>query len=81
MVSPAALRKAGVGGDLDAMAGSAAAAPAPPPDWRYGSKLYRAELNDPRAEIFGHWPDPNCKVIDWLRRNAAPDWNIASRVN
>ncbi|MGD0346950.1 MAG: glycosyltransferase family 39 protein [Terracidiphilus sp.] len=45
---------------------------APPPDWWSGSKLYRAELNDLRAEIFGHWPDPNRLVIEWLRRNAAP---------
>jgi hypothetical protein len=37
-----------------------------------GKFWYRAELKDLRAEIFGHQPDPNRLVIDWLRKNAAP---------
>jgi hypothetical protein len=45
---------------------------APPPEWWDGSKWYRSELKDLRGEIFGHWPDPNRLVIDWLRKNAAP---------
>jgi hypothetical protein len=45
---------------------------APPPDWWQGSVWYRSELKDLRAEIFGHQPDPNRLVIDWLRKNAAP---------
>jgi len=45
---------------------------APPPDRWSGSKLYRTELNDLRAEIFGRRPDPNRLVIDWFRRNATP---------
>jgi hypothetical protein len=44
----------------------------PPPEWWEGSVWYRAELKDLRAEIFGHQPDPNRLVIDWLRKNAAP---------
>jgi hypothetical protein len=45
---------------------------APAPDWWTGSIWYRAELKDLRDEIFGHQPDPNRLVIDWLRKNAAP---------
>jgi hypothetical protein len=45
---------------------------APPPDWWSGSVWYRSELQDLRAEIFGHQPDPNRIVIDWLRKNAKP---------
>jgi hypothetical protein len=44
----------------------------PPPEWWEGSVWYRAELKDLRTEIFGHQPDPNRLVIDWLRKNAAP---------
>jgi len=42
------------------------------PDWWTGSVWYRAELKDLRDEVFGHQPDPNRIVIDWLRKNAAP---------
>jgi hypothetical protein len=49
---------------------------APPPDWWAGSVWYRAELKDLGAEIFGHQPDPNRMVIDWLRKNAAPSDEI-----
>jgi hypothetical protein len=45
---------------------------APPPDWWSGSRWYRSELLDLRAQVFGHQPDPNRLVIDWLRKNAAP---------
>jgi len=47
-----------------------------PPEWWEGSVWYRAELKDLRAEIFGHQPDPNRLVIDWLRKNAAPSDEI-----
>lgn len=43
-----------------------------PPDWWAGSMVYRAEIGDARAEIFGHQPDPNRLVIDWLRQYAKP---------
>ena len=46
--------------------------PFPPPDWWVPSIWYRAELKDLRAEIFGHQPDPNRLVIDWLRQNSKP---------
>jgi hypothetical protein len=46
--------------------------PFPPPGWWDGSIWYRAELKDLRAEIFGHQPDPNRMVIDWLRQNSKP---------
>jgi hypothetical protein len=48
----------------------------PPPAWWDGSVWYRAELKDLRSEIFGHQPDPNRLVIDWLRKNAAPSDEI-----
>jgi hypothetical protein len=44
----------------------------PGPEWWQGSVWFRVELNDMRARIFGHQPDPNRLVIDWLRKNAAP---------
>jgi hypothetical protein len=47
-----------------------------PPQWWEGSAWYRVELRDLRAEIFGHQPDPNRLVIDWLRKNAAPSDEI-----
>ena len=43
-----------------------------PPPWWETSIWYRSEWKDLRAEIFGHQPDPNRLVIDWLRKNAAP---------
>ncbi len=45
---------------------------APPPDWWTGSNLYRGEFHDLGDEIFGHQPDPNRLVIDWLRQNSQP---------
>jgi hypothetical protein len=44
-----------------------------PPSSRYfNSLVFRSELSTLRREIFGHRPDPNRLVIDWLRQNAAP---------
>jgi hypothetical protein len=48
----------------------------PPPDW-YGdwyknSPWLRPELLVLRSEVFGHRPDPNRLVVEWLKRNAAP---------
>jgi len=45
---------------------------AKPPDWFAGNALYRRELEDYRARVFDHQPDPNRMVIDWLRKNAKP---------
>ena len=42
------------------------------PEWWVGSLWYRTELKDVRAQVFGHQPDPNRLVIDWLRQHAAP---------
>ena len=44
------------------------------PDWweQAASPWYRVEMKDVRAEIFGHQPDPNRLVIDYLRKNAKP---------
>jgi hypothetical protein len=49
---------------------------APPPDWWSGSIWYRVELKQLGMEVFGHQPDPNRLVIDWLRKNAAPSDEI-----
>jgi hypothetical protein len=49
---------------------------APPPDWWSGSVWFRTELQDMRRQIFGHQPDPNRLVIDWLRQHAAPSDEI-----
>jgi hypothetical protein len=43
-----------------------------PADWWQGSIWYRTEWQDLRNEIFGHQPDPNRLVIDYLRSHAAP---------
>jgi hypothetical protein len=44
----------------------------PPPAWSVGSAVVRSELSILGSEIFGHRPDPNRLVIDWLKENAAP---------
>jgi hypothetical protein len=49
---------------------------APPPNWWFGNVWYRDELRDMTARIFGHQPDPNRLVIDWLRKNAKPSDEI-----
>lgn len=44
----------------------------PPPDWWEGGTAYRSEWKGLGDQLFGHPPDPNRLVIDWLRKNAAP---------
>jgi hypothetical protein len=46
-------------------------AAAAPPEWYAGSSLLRAELPVMGKEIFGHRPDPNRLVVEWLRDHAA----------
>jgi hypothetical protein len=45
---------------------------APPPPWLPGGALVRPELSVVGSAIFGHRPDPNRLVVEWLRQNAAP---------
>jgi len=45
---------------------------AKPPEWWDGSVWYRAELRDMGDRIFGHQPDTNRLVIDYLRAHARP---------
>ena len=44
----------------------------PPPRWYRTAAIVRPELTVLRKEVFGHTPDPNRIVIDWLKQNAAP---------
>jgi hypothetical protein len=44
----------------------------PPPRWYSGNSVVRAELYTLSAELFGHAPDPNRIVIDWLKQNVSP---------
>ena len=48
----------------------------PSPDWYNGNPWWRSELSVLGAEVFGHRPDPNRLVIEWLHRNAAPSDEI-----
>ncbi len=48
----------------------------PPPDWYPPNDWFRTEFADLRTSVFGHQPDPNRLVIDWLRKNAAPSDEI-----
>jgi len=48
----------------------------PSPDWYNGSPWWRSELATLGVEVFGHRPDPNRLVIEWLQRNAAPSDEI-----
>lgn len=41
-------------------------------EWFHGAPFLRSELAYMGCEVFGHRPDPNRLVIDWLRKNAAP---------
>ena len=43
-----------------------------PPAWWQGGVWFRAEINTMAAQVFGHQPDPNRLVIDWLRKNSQP---------
>jgi len=47
-------------------------AAAPAPDWWEGTNWYRSEWKDLGLQVFGHQPDPNKLVIDWLRKNSKP---------
>jgi len=44
----------------------------PAPFWYKHVALFRPELPTVAAEIFGHRPDPNGIVVEWLKQNAAP---------
>jgi len=48
----------------------------PSPDWYNGNLWWRSELATLGTEVFGHRPDPNRLVVEWLRRNAAPSDEI-----
>ncbi|MGD0871250.1 MAG: hypothetical protein ABSB88_16995 [Bryobacteraceae bacterium] len=48
----------------------------PSPDWYNGNPWWRSELSTLGTEVFGHRPDPNRLVIEWLKRNAAPSDEI-----
>jgi len=44
----------------------------PPSPWAKTDSVFRSELSVLGSEVFGHRPDPNRIVIDWLKQNAAP---------
>jgi hypothetical protein len=44
----------------------------PPEDHPPTGVIYRRELSILGSEVFGHPPDPNRAVVEWLRQNAAP---------
>jgi hypothetical protein len=46
------------------------------PHWRTPNPWFRAEFSALGASVFGHQPDPNRLVIEWLQRNAAPSDEI-----
>jgi hypothetical protein len=45
---------------------------APPQDWNTTGVIVRRELSILVSEVFGHRPDPNRIVAEWLKQNAAP---------
>jgi len=47
-----------------------------PPSWFWSARFLRPELRILAAEVFGHRPDPNRIVIEWLKQNAAPSDEI-----
>jgi hypothetical protein len=47
----------------------------PPVFWR-GNAAFRVELKQLATEVFGHPPDPNRLVIDWLRQHSTPSDEI-----
>jgi hypothetical protein len=49
---------------------------APPPDWYDSHPWFRQEFSALRASVFGHQPDPNRLVIEYLSKNAAPSDEI-----
>lgn len=44
----------------------------PAPRWYKSGTVLRPELAIVLREVFGHRPDPNRLVIEWLKQNAAP---------
>ena len=44
----------------------------PRPAWSKRGSVFRPELSTLCSEVYGHRPDPNRLVVDWLKRNAAP---------
>lgn len=48
----------------------------PPPRWYKHVAVFRPELSVLATEVFGHRPDPNRLVIEWLKRYAAPSDEI-----
>ena len=47
-----------------------------PPRWIKTGSVLRSELPFLVSEVFGHRPDPNRIVVEWLRQNAAPSDEI-----
>jgi hypothetical protein len=48
----------------------------PAPRWHQHAAVFRPELPRLAAEVFGHQPDPNRVVVEWLKQNAAPSDEI-----
>jgi len=46
------------------------------PDWYTSRPFWRSELSVLAVNAFGHRPDPNRLVVEWLQRNAAPSDQI-----
>ncbi|MDB6109281.1 MAG: hypothetical protein JWR69_1031, partial [Pedosphaera sp.] len=42
------------------------------PEWCQSGGVFRAELGMMVSRVFGHRPDPNRMVVEWLKQNAAP---------
>ncbi len=47
-----------------------------PPRWFVHARFVRPELRIMGTEVFGHRPDPNRIVIEWLKQNASPSDEI-----
>lgn len=48
----------------------------PAPRWYRHAAVFRPELSRLASEVFGHQPDPNRLVVEWLKQNAAPSDEI-----
>jgi len=48
----------------------------PAPDWYPHNPLFRSEFTFAGENIFGHQPDPNRSVVEYLRAHAAPSDEI-----
>jgi len=44
----------------------------PPPRWYKSATVLRPDLSLMAVEVFGHRPDPNRVLVDWLKQNARP---------